>query len=347
MIIINTNNINHLLLEDYCKEIRENIKKSVERVYKVRYAKNKDKPFNDDELKKCLKFLDIDSFVLKDFTKKDKKYEPSKRYEPNINIEVEYSERNHKFNEFIIGKIDNIDYYENIFNQFNINGETEKFLKEVMDYSKIIKDKSIWSDGLNLKVCPYCNRQYIFEYKYKNEKKYVTYELDHFYSKDKYFYLSCSFFNLVPSCRNCNKVKSNIDNEKIYPYKEQFGGLGKFVYDVDDISVFYGSRNLEGLTIKINTVDSSMKTKIENSVELFHLEEVYNHHKDLVLDILFKHLKYNKSYIESLTNDYKLFEENEVMSNIFFEYSQNEITNIPFAKLHNDIVSLIKSDNEK
>jgi len=49
---------------------------------------------------------------------------------------------------------------------------------------------------LNLSVCPYCNRNTIYNLK-NNTKR--TSELDHFYPQSKYPYFALSFYNLVPS----------------------------------------------------------------------------------------------------------------------------------------------------
>jgi len=44
---------------------------------------------------------------------------------------------------------------------------------------------------LNIKVCPYCNRNYIFNFT-KNRKEEATAQLDHFYNKSHYPYLCLS-----------------------------------------------------------------------------------------------------------------------------------------------------------
>ena len=58
--------------------------------------------------------------------------------------------------------------------------------------------------SLDIKVCPYCNRQYIFNV--DNGRK-VSAQFDHFYSKSEYPYLALSFYNLIQCCPTCNKAK--------------------------------------------------------------------------------------------------------------------------------------------
>lgn len=65
------------------------------------------------------------------------------------------------------------------------------------------------------KVCPYCNINFVYAY----DKDKVTFQLDHFYPKDKYPYLALSFYNLIPCCGSCNH-KKGIKSITTHPYSE-------------------------------------------------------------------------------------------------------------------------------
>lgn len=58
---------------------------------------------------------------------------------------------------------------------------------------------------LNIRTCPYCNRQYTFTIDNKHTK--TAPEYDHFYDKAHYPLLAVSFYNLIPSCHTCNHIK--------------------------------------------------------------------------------------------------------------------------------------------
>ena len=58
---------------------------------------------------------------------------------------------------------------------------------------------------LNIRTCPYCNRNYTFTYLKENGK--ARPEYDHFYGRANCPLLAVSFFNLVPSCHDCNHTK--------------------------------------------------------------------------------------------------------------------------------------------
>ncbi len=85
--------------------------------------------------------------------------------------------------------------------------ENAKHLEEAFLYKLFEKtsvDKDAWNaykfcSGLNIEVCPYCNRQYIFTVMvhkkgmHKGNKECITRpEIDHYYPKSMYPYLSCN-----------------------------------------------------------------------------------------------------------------------------------------------------------
>ena len=57
---------------------------------------------------------------------------------------------------------------------------------------------------LDIKTCPYCNRNYTFVL---NRGLKARPEYDHFYPKADYPFLALSFYNLIPSCPSCNHLK--------------------------------------------------------------------------------------------------------------------------------------------
>ena len=88
----------------------------------------------------------------------------------------------------------------------NFDMDREIFLDMYEKFRSSVSSKN-FIEKVNLKVCPYCNRNYIFNFKKKNEKE-ATAQLDHFIDKGTYPYLSLCLYNLVPSCGTCNQRKS-------------------------------------------------------------------------------------------------------------------------------------------
>ncbi|WP_419673294.1 hypothetical protein [Aliarcobacter butzleri] len=104
--------------------------------------------------------------------------------------------------------------------------------------------KSEYIKDLNITVCPYCNRNYIFNFKKSNSLK-ATAQLDHFFDKSTYPYFSISIFNLVPSCQTCNQRKSKIQNDIYHPFTETFNDDVKFKLKLKDSKFYYDKNSLE------------------------------------------------------------------------------------------------------
>ncbi|MFM9745842.1 hypothetical protein ACKI2C_50665, partial [Streptomyces brasiliscabiei] len=60
--------------------------------------------------------------------------------------------------------------------------------------------------SLGVKVCPYCNRQYITSYESEADDMKTTADADHYYPKVEYPILQMNIFNLIPSCGVCNSI---------------------------------------------------------------------------------------------------------------------------------------------
>lgn len=253
-----------------------------------------------------------------------------------LDIEIKYDKKNGK------------DAFEHIFN-----------------YGRVIENEGYWlAQELNVKVCPYCNRQYTFTIGDGKDKG-TRPEFDHFFDKATYPYLALSFYNLVPSCHICNSnlKGSNEFNLKdnIHPYIEGFDGGDdaikfKIVFkdktEFDDkikdpkfgISFFYGK--LEGFDIKIKVEDNppnSLKDRqkrANKNIEIFRIEDLYSQHKDYVVELVQKAQIFDKQHIENLNNQFpNLFRGVEdaqrmILSNYI---SEDDLDKRPLAKLTCDI----------
>ena len=60
---------------------------------------------------------------------------------------------------------------------------------------------------VDIEICPYCGRSYIYYADHptkSNPNTVVKPEIDHFLPKDQYPYLAMNYYNLIPSCQVCN-----------------------------------------------------------------------------------------------------------------------------------------------
>lgn len=149
-------------------------------------------------------------------------------------------------------------------------------------------------EKLQIDVCPYCNRQYIYTYA-KDAQKKNTAEIDHFRPKSKYPYLSCSLYNLIPSCHTCNSIKHDKDENIIYPYTESFGNVGKFQIKRDDAHDIKFPIIVQNLQPKVEIKElegDSLQPKVQKSKKILHLEEIYSKHQLDINDLLLRYNRY-------------------------------------------------------
>lgn len=208
-------------------------------------------------------------------------------------------------------------------------------------YSRL--NNALFVKDLDVKVCPYCNRNYILNFQ-KKGKENATAQLDHFFDKKKYPYLAISIYNLVPSCGTCNQRKSTIEETIFYPYLESFNNSVKFSLKgirsrnelIKENLDFFDEKRIE-LDYKI----LNDKDKVEKHIEVFNIKNLYNEHKDIVSELLQKSVIYSDDYLESLLDEYEgtLFKNREDLLRLITGgyIDDTDINKRPLSKLIKDI----------
>lgn len=186
-------------------------------------------------------------------------------------------------------------------------------------------------NALNLSVCPYCNRQYIYSI---DDGKQVSAQFDHFYSKSEHPYLALSFYNLIPCCPTCNKAKGE-NKIEINPYMESFGTKGKIVID-NPLNCILNDNNWD-ITIQADD-------RCNTNVKAFVLDKLYQKHKDYAHEIVFKAIANQQGYIDGLRTEFQHMNlpagliERILWGNYINEESQSER---PLSKMTADIIAQI------
>ena len=185
-------------------------------------------------------------------------------------------------------------------------------------------------ETLDLKTCPYCNRNYTFIVDDESGK--LRPEIDHFYPKSIYPFLAMSFYNLIPSCPICNHTKSSkVSENLINPYDIKDDDF-KFTYKPTDISF----SQIESKKYDMDSFEIEFKKKNEN-IDIFKLDELYKQHKDIVVDLLMKKAYYPKSYVEELEKSFG-FTKDEIYRYLLNNYKKEEdLHKRPLSKLIKDI----------
>ena len=225
-----------------------------------------------------------------------------------------------------IGNMEDYQLFKTYYNYLNDYTKPKFFIdtkNEQIPYNayKLVKD-------LNISTCPYCNRNTVYNLQTSNGR---TSEIDHFYPKGKYPYLAISFYNLIPSCKVCNKLKME-DEIEINPYEKSFNETFEFIVEN---AKFYHS--IDGFKIELKSDDS----EVQQQIDTFRLNDLYQNHKDIVLELIQKNAIYNESYLDELLTQYEgtLFKNREDLQRLISGgyVSDDEIGKRPLSKLIKDI----------
>lgn len=190
-------------------------------------------------------------------------------------------------------------------------------------------------ERLKIRVCPYCNRNYTFSVA-KTKSPKVRAQFDHFIPKKKYPMVALCFYNLVPSCPICNKLKGE-HLVTFNPYQEGFPVNQKFVLSKGEKDLSW-IRPTSELKISIsNSHDNQNKKQ-------FLLEELYQQHADIAKDIVVKAQAYNDNYYDGIVRSFQgAGYSNEYINNLIWgTYTcDNQLDKRPFSKLIKDILEQI------
>lgn len=142
----------------------------------------------------------------------------------------------------------------------------------------------------NAKTCPYCNRNYIDVI--DGDEYHSTFELDHFYSKDKYPMLAVSLYNLIPVCPSCNRIKGN-KVFQYYPYDSKRDMSNGMRFSCKCPEILLNEEEIE-LDIEYDNKD------LEEESQKLYLKELYSNHKDIAAEIVQKSRYQGTGYMDGL-----------------------------------------------
>lgn len=236
--------------------------------------------------------------------------------------------------------------YKGTLNKHRGKTKYGKFKKKMTSlYDNFMKDEGkdgkangVWlTQRLGIKTCPYCNRQYTFTIKQSTTHPSIRPQFDHFLPKSKYPLLALSFYNLIPACSECNRIKGNKEVD-IYPYNDDFDSNGlKFKVGMRDKSSNIVVKALDTSDFEI-FIENGDKNK---NVTGLGLTELYNEHKDYVAEIIQKCQAYNTNYYKTLIQTYRgmNMSESDIHRMIWSAYiDDGKQGRRPLSKLTRDIL---------
>lgn len=232
----------------------------------------------------------------------------------------------------------------------DVNGNRTDLCKDIEEAFKYedfrSSAKASWfCEKLEIKSCLYCNAQFTLAVGKNGASKKLLFQLDHFYNRKTYPFLSLTLGNLIPCCSSCNiaKGKKNfniIDN--FHPYFEDLSSKFKFRVDEEKILNYLTFRRDKDL---LNPSIITTNAKVIEHINNFRIEHIFNKHTDVIEEIVLKSLYYNETKKEELLNTFEELNLNQSTIDRFIlgNYTlDSEINNRPLAKLSKDIGKQLK-----
>lgn len=207
------------------------------------------------------------------------------------------------------------------------NKEKEMFAKYDIAYYFFKK--------LNIRTCPYCNRNYTFTYLEDYRK--ARPEYDHFYGQANCPLLAVSFYNLIPSCHDCNHTKLT-KPLGINPYFEGFSSKFNVKYADSKLPIQL-EEYIEQENLSIDFQEPSDAEKL--NITHLGLDKLYQMHDDYVMEMIEKARIYRGAMADALSNS---FQDAGTRKDVFeFVWGKNlalaEQINRPLSKLTRDILN--------
>lgn len=191
---------------------------------------------------------------------------------------------------------------------------------------------------LDIRVCPYCNRNEIVTVISSSGKYICRPELDHYRPQNLFPIFAVSFYNLIPCCKSCNssiKGGQYLDIDNYYhPYVD---GIEKSMFSYRPLSVeaFEGNPNAVEVIIKYHS-----DNKYKDTIKKFKLQEVYKKYNKVVADMLYKRQKYSLDTIEEIKKSVGIVEETngDIIDLLFNVCKADNIIDTPLGKMKRDLI---------
>ncbi|WP_075344627.1 HNH endonuclease [Tenacibaculum agarivorans] len=241
--------------------------------------------------------------------------------------------------------------------RFYKNGKPKKTLKkfilDALNY-KYLRGifYPIYFKELGIKSCVYCNSQLSITAVKSNGTYSAKFDVDHYYSRDKYPFLSISLFNLYPACASCNRLKSNNKIEfELYTLDSKKTTKSKYNFKMSSYSKskYLTTRDAQEINFSFSepTYNDPIAKKFN---DVFHIESIYETQKDLIEELIIKSQIYNKSYLKSLNENFnKLSLHPELFKRLLVgNYTQDkDIHKRPMSKIVMDIAKQLNLIREE
>ena len=202
---------------------------------------------------------------------------------------------------------------------------------------------------VGIRICPYCNINYIDVIKSQEGSKILRPDIDHYFCRRYNKKFETCYFNLIPSCLPCNeRLKGDINFMKVphlHPYFHDFDSTMRFYVKLNNSDYM----NTDEFDIDISSqanVSAPVVYRAKNNIKTFKISERYAVHKDEAVKI-FRNIKYywklRRREISNLLN----YDGNGIGKKdafipwelIIFPEKDCDINQTPLGKLKRDLIN--------
>lgn len=237
---------------------------------------------------------------------------------------------------------------ESLIQEHTNSNKFKEGLKKLFKYENKFQTHitTFFKEKFDFRTCFYCNRNFITNYGTENGKIQSTFQLDHYYEKATYPYLALSFYNLIPCCSTCN---TTVKNSEIKKPKDDLYNKGCIAPNSDNFNfdkevkfkTFIKNENLE--FSKVDEIELVLKEDFGDNykeyLRIFRLNERYESHKNIVIELIQKRQKYPDSRIKELadlTHQTPQTVKEDIFGKFIFEKNP-DLSKEPLSKLKLDI----------
>lgn len=205
-------------------------------------------------------------------------------------------------------------------------------------------------DEHGIKACPYCNANLTIVARNVNGTYKNRFQLDHYFPKSQHPWLSISFFNLVPSCGNCNLTKSSSPvnyGKDFHLYRDKNSNPFLFILEPKSKAKYLINFDPSEIKIVFKENKGEKASFASNHDKSYDIMGIYNTQKDLIDELIQKSLKYTPKYRKELQDQLKKLSKgnNPIYVNRLITgnyYLAKDIHLRPMAKFTQDIAKNVK-----
>lgn len=178
-------------------------------------------------------------------------------------------------------------------------------------------------NDMGIRICPYCNRQYINPMMKISGREVCLGTLDHILPKNIYQLLSLSVYNLVPSCSGCNSTLKGTSKLKILnPWISGFDDDVIYTVKVESITNLLEKKQICGEWTKQTNISKKKGNLVDNNKNVFSLDEMYESNSTEIRNILLKKCTLQSCFYKKAVGEYIQIEDAKLLYNVSLDKSK-------------------------